>query len=180
MEKWIERVGRTLHHLPFTIYHLPFTIPHMTEPEIARRCPSCGLSIRVRSSFCPQCGKALEPRQNQTGSPKDAAARIPDTGPVAEFNADSPGSPANVVAGPSPAVPRKPPRQATVGMLHHAGSVKREGDKDDLRPRVEKVRHISSVVLDEAAYDASLRFVLVAAVLFILFLALLLLSELIT
>ena len=152
----------------------------MSEPEIARRCPSCGMSIRIRASFCPQCGKTLEPRQDQTGSPKDAADRLSDAGPTAELNADHPGSPTNVVAAPGPAVPRKAPRQATIGMLHHAGSANHEGDEDDVRPRVEKLRHISSVVLDEAAYDASLRFVLVAAVLFILFLVLLLMSELIT
>jgi len=35
-------------------------------------------------------------------------------------------------------------------------------------------------VIDEAAYDPSLRFVLVAAVLFILFLVILIVSELIT
>jgi hypothetical protein len=43
-----------------------------------------------------------------------------------------------------------------------------------------KVREISSVVLDEAGYDPSLRFVLVAAVLFLLFLVIVLLNKLIT
>lgn len=52
-------------------------------------------------------------------------------------------------------------------------------DEDELN-RVEKFRQISSAVIDGAAYDPSLRFVLVAAVLFVLFLILLLLSELIT
>ena len=45
---------------------------------------------------------------------------------------------------------------------------------------VEKLRQISTIVIDEAAYDPSLRFVLVAAVLFILFLVILIVSELIT
>ncbi len=45
--------------------------------------------------------------------------------------------------------------------------------------RVEKFRQISSAVIDEAAYDPSLRFVLVAVGLFVLFILLLLLSELI-
>ena len=45
---------------------------------------------------------------------------------------------------------------------------------------VEKLRQISTTVIDEAAYDPSLRFVLVAAVLFILFIVILIVSELIT
>jgi hypothetical protein len=40
-----------------------------------------------------------------------------------------------------------------------------------------KVREISTVMLDEAAYDPSARFVLVAGVLFVLFLIILILSE---
>ena len=46
--------------------------------------------------------------------------------------------------------------------------------------RVQKLRDASSVVIDEASYDASLRFVLVAVVLFILFLVILFLSKVIT
>ncbi len=45
---------------------------------------------------------------------------------------------------------------------------------------VERLRQISTAVLDEASYDPSSRFVLVAAVLFVLFLVLLIVSELIT
>ena len=49
--------------------------------------------------------------------------------------------------------------------------------KTRMRPRVDKLRRVSSVVLDEAAYDPSVRFVLVVGVLFVLFLVLLLLSK---
>jgi hypothetical protein len=45
--------------------------------------------------------------------------------------------------------------------------------------RAQKMRKISGVVIDEAAYDPSLRFVLVAAVLFILFLVIVLLNKVI-
>lgn len=48
---------------------------------------------------------------------------------------------------------------------------------DGVRGRVEKLRKVSSVVIDQAAYDPSLRFLLVAAVLFLLFLVLLILSK---
>jgi len=46
--------------------------------------------------------------------------------------------------------------------------------------RVQKLREASSVVIDEASYDAGLRFVLIAAALFILFLVMLFLSKVIT
>ena len=48
---------------------------------------------------------------------------------------------------------------------------------DGVRGRVEKLRKVSSVVIDQAAYDPSLRFILVAAALFLLFLILLILSK---
>ncbi|HVF22462.1 MAG TPA: hypothetical protein VM941_05280 [Pyrinomonadaceae bacterium] len=53
------------------------------------------------------------------------------------------------------------------------------GVAENMRERVEKIRHVSSVMIDQAAYDPSLRFLLVAAVLFVLFLILLILSKVI-
>ena len=50
-------------------------------------------------------------------------------------------------------------------------------DTEGVRGRVEKLRKVSSVVIDQAAYDPSLRFLLVAAVLFVLFIVLLILSK---
>jgi hypothetical protein len=65
-------------------------------------------------------------------------------------------------------------------MVHRPAPRSREVTGEDGLNRVEKFRQISSAVIDEAAYDPSLRFVLVAALLFVLFLVVLLLSELIT
>src|SRR5688500_8222106 len=48
---------------------------------------------------------------------------------------------------------------------------------EDVKKGLGKVREISTVVIDEASYDPSARFVLVAAVLFVLFLVILILSE---
>jgi hypothetical protein len=48
---------------------------------------------------------------------------------------------------------------------------------EGVRGRVEKLRKVSSVVIDQAAYDPSLRFLLVAAAMFLLFLILLILSK---
>ncbi len=50
--------------------------------------------------------------------------------------------------------------------------------EENLRPRVAKLKQTSSTVLDEAANDSGLRFVLVAAALFLLAVVLLLFSKL--
>ena len=88
----------------------------MSEPEIARRCASCGVSVRQHAVFCPQCGNPVQ-QVEQIMEPQ-------------------------------------PPQE-------------------EVRSRVETLR----VVIDQAAYDPSLRFILVAAVLFVIFLVLLILSK---
>jgi len=50
---------------------------------------------------------------------------------------------------------------------------------DGVRARVERLRKVSSVMIDQAAYDPSIRFILVAAGMFLLFLILLILSKVI-
>ncbi|HEY9285210.1 MAG TPA: hypothetical protein VIP46_17280, partial [Pyrinomonadaceae bacterium] len=47
---------------------------------------------------------------------------------------------------------------------------------ESLKPRVERLREASSVVIDEAADDPGVRYLVIAAVLFLLFLLLWLLS----
>jgi hypothetical protein len=47
---------------------------------------------------------------------------------------------------------------------------------ENLRPRVEKLREASTVVFDEASDDPGLRFVIIAALLFLLFLFIFLFS----
>jgi hypothetical protein len=59
--------------------------------------------------------------------------------------------------------------QRATGLAKHVGG--------DVVQRGQKLREMSSVVLDEASYDPSLRFVLVAAVLFFLFLIMVLLNR---
>ena len=98
--------------------------PSITEPEIARRCPHCGVSLRQQAFFCPQCGEQIS---------QSSSTSVPQKTGVAE----------------------------------------------NVRERVEKIKHVSSVVIDQAAYDPSLRFLLVVIVLFVLFLILLILSKVI-
>ena len=118
----------------------------MSEPEIARRCTSCGLAVRQRAMFCPQCGN---PITDQQASPTSIS--LADT--VIET------APTEALTPPPPPVEHK---------VDHS-----------VRGRVEKIRKVSSVVIDQAAYDPSLRFLLVAAALFILFIVLVILSKVI-
>lgn len=71
--------------------------------------------------------------------------------------------------------PQAAPTQALNTLPEHATT--QTGVAETVRGRVEKIKHVSSVVIDQAAYDPSLRFLLVAAVLFVLFLVLVILSK---
>jgi uncharacterized Zn finger protein (UPF0148 family) len=113
----------------------------MSEPEIARRCHHCGVSLRQTALFCPQCGQPLGDNQSEELADNET---------------------------PRAAVPESP--------LHDLPAA---SHPSTVRERVEKIRHVSSVVIDQAAYDPSLRFILVAAVLFVLFLVLLIVSKVI-
>ena len=162
----------------------------MPEPQIARRCRSCGVSIRLPARFCPECGKALTPKSDVASEARDTeplmvgpgSQDVTDTSTLGEtkpLNFEQTVTPPTAVSTPHSA-PRKQPVQATISMVQRTRPAPREVIREDGLNRVEKFRHISGSMIDEAAYDPSLRFVLVAAVLFVLFLALLLLSELIT
>ena len=157
-------------------------------PEISHRCPSCGVSLRDFGEgvmFCPECGKPL------AGSPKDEGN---DDGKLAEKSVDTAAvssPPGAVVDGQKPvadsdATPGKAPgrvpderartRERTREVLERASKMTRGAIEDNVK-RVEKIQHVSSVVLEEASYDPSLRFVLVALGLFVLFVILLILSK---
>ena len=64
--------------------------------------------------------------------------------------------------------------------LDDGRSVPSEALEDSASPRAGRLRRASGVVLDEATYDPSVRFLLVAAALFVVFLVILLLSKFIT
>jgi hypothetical protein len=69
-------------------------------------------------------------------------------------------------------------RGAVGDQLRRANTIAR-GVEGDVAHRVRKVRRISSVVLEEAGDDPGLRFVLVAAIVFILFLVIVVLNKLV-
>ena len=67
-------------------------------------------------------------------------------------------------------------KQTARDKLHRASTATREALADNVK-RVEKIRQVSTVMFEEASYDPSLRFVLVALGLFIVFIILLVLSK---
>ena len=67
-------------------------------------------------------------------------------------------------------------RERTRETLHRASTAARGAIERPVK-QVEKIHHVSTVMLEEAHYDPSLRFVLVALGLFVLFVILLVLSK---
>jgi len=120
----------------------------MSEPEIARRCVACGVSVREHAMFCPQCGNPITQHRAATTNISTAETIVDD---------------APVESTPTPAQPV---------VVHRPAD-------HSVRGRVEHIRKVSSVMIDQAAYDPSLRFLLVAAAFFILFIVLLIASKVI-
>jgi hypothetical protein len=135
----------------------------MSEPEIARRCAACGVSVRKSAAFCPQCGNPIV-RYQSTADVPTAATQALHT--VTTTDEESPSQQTSQTAPTQAIHPTSNPAPAA---LH--------GVAENVRERVEKIRHVSSVVIDQAAYDPSLRFLLVAAVLFLLFIVLVIISK---
>ena len=166
------------------------------RPEISRRCKACGASVRESANFCPNCGETL----NLAMPGARAAIEIPETELKrleSELNVDPFASAAEAFE-PPPDVTFKEnpsstdttgkdgPRSKVVAYSSTRDKARprkqsmtaaaRDAVEDSLIPRMERLRQTSAVVLDEAADDPSLRFVLIAAVLFLIFLIMLLLS----
>jgi hypothetical protein len=178
----------------------------MPEPEIARRCPTCGASIRQVALFCPQCGNPLPPhRSNQSQSIGATAAdesNQKDTAPLDDAEVRSQPDFSDTVAIPRSDIrdelpsmsdtlaidntketandPTRPRVRGAVGAKLQRATTMARGVEGDVIQRVQKVREISSVVFDEAAFDPSLRFLLVAIIVFGLFLVIVLLNKFIT
>jgi len=101
----------------------------------------------------------------------------PSTQPVAPAKRESSTQGGRVKPQPNIAGrPHSGVAERTRETLHRASTVARGVIEDEVK-RVEKIRQVSSVVIEEASYDPSLRFVLVALVLFIVFIILLVLSK---
>jgi len=171
-------------------------------PEISKRCLSCGAAVRVQAMFCPECGRPLSQSgksaqtiahdqaipadaENATAAAVQAESksRHEDDSSPAIQSEESANAPAAVVAesvsasgSATPTIGRQPKGARTRETLHRASTAARGALEDNVK-RVEKIRQVSSVVLEEAHYDPSLRFVLVAVGVFIVFVILLVLSK---
>ena len=141
--------------------------------------------------FCPECGKPLatEAILSETSAEFSKAEFAPATGSAsiaageAQMAAASIGSAA---ADPETAASRAGhpddsgvshgARERTKERLHRASTAARGALEDNVK-RVEKIHHVSTAMIEEAHYDPSLRFVLVALGLFVVFIVLLVLSK---
>jgi hypothetical protein len=143
----------------------------MSEPEIeiARRCTFCGVSVRQAAMFCPQCGN---PIRSQESAPTSISLSdtIIDTPPAETVVPE--------VAATQPLSAVVPPPMEPVPVVK-SQVVHKPAEQHGVRSRVEHIRKVSSVMIDQAAYDPSLRFLLVAAAFFILFIVLLIMSKVI-
>ena len=147
-------------------------------PEISHRCPSCGATVRERDAlFCPECGKALKDTL-----PAPAASepdKIVENATAAAPESETPKFSAPAKAETSASHPHRI-ADKTRETLHRASAVASAAARGVIEEpvrRVEKIRHASTHVIEEASYDPSLRFVLVALGLFVVFLILLVLSK---
>lgn len=151
----------------------------MSEPEIARRCSACGVTLRQHALFCPQCGqKTGETEARDTLVTRD----MRDTQIIEAQNRDTRDT--QIIEPPNrdtrdTQILEPPERNVQVYEDPSLTRPALTGVADNVRDRVEKIKHVSSVMIDQAAYDPSLRFLLVAAALFVVFLVVLLLSKVI-
>lgn len=103
-----------------------------------------------------------------SGKPWDQMKGRPSQASPAKGTPEQAGKAQGTQRGQVVAEPRSKMQRAT-GLAKNVGG--------DVVQRGQKLREMSSVVLDEAGYDPSLRFVLVAAALFFLFLVIVLLNR---
>lgn len=196
-----QKVQRTKYKAQSTRFIFP-----MPDPEIDRRCSICGASVRPRAMFCTQCGQPIANRPKETetsqsdqdpaedlsensdtvGTAQRTVPELPETQPLIAVSDLSETQPLIAVPDLSQTQPLTTAHSVAEEMattrlpnLQRATAVAR-GLEENVLGRVEKIRKVSSVVIDQAAYDPSVRFLLVAAGFFLLFLFLLILSKVIS
>ena len=151
----------------------------MSQPEIFRRCSECGASFSSADLFCPGCGVPTAKTATETEPTSADEAPPPAAGDMAPATS---GGPADAAKETVPLRSDVAAAMAPVNSGQSRGRAKPSVIARDKRDRrlsapVGKLRKGTSIVMDEAAYDPSLRFVLVAIILFVLFLVLLFFSK---
>jgi hypothetical protein len=120
----------------------------------------------------------------QPAVPKETAA--PESGSVQESKSEPQPDAESALQSDKATDGRRRPGASTAlaankarTKIKQATTAARDKIEDNVRPRVDKIRQASSVVLEEATYDPSVRFILVAGALFVLFIVLLIISKVI-
>jgi len=162
--------------------------------ERAMFCPECGKALAPAESVAPLANASQNAEQSSAGkmpSPAVAASTTPKTvkdkesqpagslvGPAAEAETTNTKPMMRERQTDQPVEPGSKPgtRERTRERLHRASSIARGALEDNVK-RVEKIHHVSTAMIEEATYDPSLRFVLVALGLFVVFVILLVLSK---
>ena len=163
----------------------------MAEPEISHRCTACGAAIRAHAQFCPQCGKQLK-KAASDALPAAKATEAQPSGRIDRELKTTPLPPAPAVLEPAQQDAQSSAEsQASVEAAEEAPPAAKDEKhakknrvkqaargvvQENVRPRVEKLRKASNVVIEEVAIDPSLRFILIAVLIFIIFITMLLLS----
>src|SRR6185295_12498789 len=134
------------------------------DPEIARRCSVCGASIRTRATFCPQCGNEIRNLpDSEIGETQALDAKQLNEKPPSMTDFESAKTVAinlsDIESAPTVALNRSEVDRAR---RHADDTTKSRAARggENVRERVEKLRKASHGVLDQAAYDPSLRFLL--------------------
>ena len=173
------------------------------QPRISHRCHSCGVAIREQAMFCPECGRPLsqaskvaEPEVVAQASAPPPAEKPPIDEPAeaALQASSSPPELSSALSAETKALESSSTHEAqktkpriastshpgkverTKEKLHRASSAARDAIEENVK-RVDKIRHVSTAMIEEASYDPSMRFVLVALALFVVFVILLVLSK---
>jgi uncharacterized OB-fold protein len=178
---------------PLSTHH---SLLFLMQPEISRRCPGCGAAIRGSVSYCPHCGVPTQRAANVDGvveaqelaEARDESVNMEEETEIASTPLMDEGSISGIEQGQdvsaiSAGVENRPrakvyqePRVERGNKRRRMTNAARGAMEDKLMPRVEKMRQSSAVMFDEAAIDPSLRFVLIAAALFAIFVVLLFIS----
>ncbi len=156
----------------------------MSDAQISRRCPKCGASIRRIGSFCPQCGSrvAVAHAAEDAGSPK-AERKAETENPVehrkgstsADSNVDRPVEVAKPKRGTGPVSSSPGPNGLPESKKQIVPQPARRDPGSSFQS--EHIRRRSQIVTSGESVDSSIRFLVVAIVLFLGFLVLLIISQ---
>jgi hypothetical protein len=145
-------------------------------------CPECGKTLKDSSPGNAEANRSFENTTTTAPEPEKPTVSAPSPVQLSQVQT-SPVQPSQAQTSHVETAPSSHPQriaEKTRETLHRASaaaSAAARGVIEEPAKRVERIRHASTHVIEEASYDPSLRFVLVALGLFVVFLILLVLSK---